>query len=506
MKHIITTIILLLTVSILAAVNPLHGETVDAQARLAADPALLAGQGVFRVDTESGHGSGFLVDSERGLIATNYHVVRLGSGLSRFISVAIPHTDGSETRVEAIVLYANAQKDIAVLKVHPAQTVGLQAIPIPEQDTLSVLDPVIAIGSPLSLGLQYTRGYVSNLGSSYGTGDFLAQPGNSGGPLVLAATGGLAGVVTFGSGDSSGFVRVNVVRDALRPINYDSSVREPSPDPLPSYAFPGPYPAELLLERTLAAHDQRKNRKSCEDDFGKHPFDWSMEWCNEVGNDRFRINIDTPVTNFYHHLTEGLHREENRRRRRGKDIEDATYRESLHFYEWFNTATRTDSALAPAVSIHVFPRVGQTGGSIAKQIARVAVAGAVSGAMGVYVPYQAGANLKFKGEFHALRVTADGEMLVPIRRSRRLHQVQQEGFIEMRDEAYAGTYQYDMEDFVDAEEIVIEVFEARRPDKPMDKKFKLDFGDLVMKQIRSDYAALKSFHEDQKEVSHPGTH
>lgn len=504
MKHIITTIILLLTVGVQSAVNPLHGETGDAHARLAGAPVLLAGQGVFRVDTESGHGSGFLVDSKRGLIATNYHVVRLGSGLSRFISVAIPHEDGSETRIEATVLYANAQKDIAVLKVHPARTADLQSIRIPEQDTLSVLDPVVAIGSPLSLGLQYTRGYISNLGSSYGTGDFLAQPGNSGGPLVLAETGGLAGVVTFGSGGSSGFVRVNIVRDALHLNNFDRSIREPSPDPLPSYAFPGPYPAELLLERTLAAHDQRKNRKSCESDFGKHPFDWSMEWCNEVGNDRFRINVDTPVTSFYHHLTEGLHREENRRRRRGKDIEDATYRESLHSYEWFNTTTRTNSALAPAVSVHAYPKVGQTGGSIAKQIAGAAIAGAISGATGVYVPSQVGANLKFKGEFHALRVTADGEELIPIRRSRHLYQVQQEGFIEMRDEAYAGTYQYNMEDFVNAEEIVIEIFEARRPDKPMDKKFKLEFGDLVMKQIRSDYAALKAFHEDRNGLRHTG--
>ena len=505
MTQIIATVFLLLAGGVHATVNQLHGETVGAQSRLAVDPVLLAGQGVFRVDTESGHGSGFLVDSNRGLIVTNYHVVRLGSGLSRFISVAIPHEDDSETRIEAVVLYSNAQKDLAVLKVSPARTADLQSISIPEQDKLSVLDPVVAIGSPLSLGLQYTRGCVSNLGARYGTGDFLAQPGNSGGPLVLAATGTLAGVVTFGSGGSSGFVRVNVVRDALRPTNYDRSVREPSPDPLPSYAFPGPYPAELLLERTLAAHDQRKNRKSCEEDFGKHPFDWSMEWCNEVSNDRFRINVDTPVTNFYHHLTEGLHREENRRRRRGKDIEDATYRESLHFYEWFNTTTRTNSALAPAVSIHAYPKVGQTGGSIAKQIAGAAISGAVGGATGVFVPYQVGANLKFKGEFHALRVTADGEVLIPIRRSRHLYPVQQEGFIEMRDEAYAGTYQYSMEDFVDAEEIVIEIFEARRPDKPMDKKFKLEYEDLVMKQIRNDYAALKSFHEDQEGVSRPST-
>lgn len=452
------------------------------------------GYSVFRIDTEVGHGSGFLVDSKRGLVITNYHVVRLGSGISRFISVALPAGGDSEIRVKANVFYANAEKDIAVLQVSRARTIDLPEIEVPENDLLSVLDPVVAIGSPLSLGMQFTRGYVSSLDDEFGIGDFLIQPGNSGGPVLRMETGELAGVATFGVGEAAGFVRTSVVRDAIQRTGGNRLPMGPPPDALPAYSLAGPYPAELLLERVLGAYDDRKSRRECENEFGRHPWNWPMEWCNQDGNDRFRVDVDTPVTNYYHALTQGLHREENRRRRRGRKITDDTYRESIHFYEWYNSTTRTNTTLAPAVSISVMPKVGQTGGSIAKQIAVASVSGALAGLSGVYVPTAGpGANLKFKGEFYAIRVFAGERELTPVRRLRSLYQVQQEGYIEMRDEAYGGIYQYDMRDFISTDEITIEIFDARRMDKPMDKRFMLNSRHLIMKQIHNDFRALESY-------------
>ena len=452
------------------------------------------GNSVFRIDTEAGHGSGFLVDSTRGLVITNYHVVRMGSGISRFISLALPSSGSTETRVRATVSYASAEKDIAVLQVSRARTLELPAIEVPENDSLSVLDPVVAIGSPLSLGMQFTRGYISSLDDEFGFGDFLIQPGNSGGPVLQLETGELAGVATFGVGGAAGFVRTKVVRDAIQRASEERLPTEPSPDALPTFSLPSPYPAELLLDRVLEAYDDRKSRQGCEDEFGSHPWDWPMEWCNQDGNDRFRVHVDTPITGYYHLLTQGLHRGENRHRRRGRKIEDETYRESLHFYEWYNSTTRTDTTLAPAVSISVIPKVGQTGGSIAKQIAAASVSGALAGLSGIYVPpASTGANFKFKGEFYAVRVFVGERELTPIRRLRSLFQVQQEGLIEMRDEAYSGIYQFDMRDFVGAYEITIEIFDARRMDKPMDKRFKLNRRHLIMKQIQADFHALESY-------------
>src|SRR5439155_17703701 len=66
--------------------------------------------GVATVYNDEGHGSGFLVDS-LGLILTNDHV----AGGSTRITVKFDDS----TRVEAVLLAANPQADVAVIRVNP---------------------------------------------------------------------------------------------------------------------------------------------------------------------------------------------------------------------------------------------------------------------------------------------------------------------------------------------------------------------------------------------------
>lgn len=489
---LVAALLLILCVAVDSALAQAHND----ESRSITD----LGRSVFRVDTEAGHGSGFLVDPERGFVVTNYHVVRLGSGLSRHIAVALPDGNGdgnSEISVAARVIHASAEDDIAILQIAPDYAARYPGVIVPDNDRSSVLDSVVAIGSPLSLGMQFTLGHISNLSESFGTGDFLIQPGNSGGPVLHVDSGELAGVATFGVGGIAGFVRSGVVLETLREAKSKPLRDPPSAVPLPANEFVGPYPARLLLERTKEAYENRESRNGCGGEFGKQPQsgEFKQNWCNEIQNDRFRINVNTPVTNYYSLLTAKMHTEKNRERRRGRNIEDDTYRESLNFYDWYDIATQNDTTLAPVVTIWAYPKIGQTGGSIARQIAGAVTSSAIGGVTGVYTPIAVPFNLKYKGEFHEFKVFADGVELHPVRRARHLQSVQEEGYIEMRDEAYAGMYQYNLRDFAEAEEIVIEIFEARNPSKPMDKRFMLRRDDLIHEQIRADYDALQKWHE-----------
>jgi serine protease Do len=137
-------------------------------------------------------GSGVIVDSQRGYVLTNNHVVQ---GVS---TVQVTTKDGRQ--LSAKVIGRDAPTDVAVLQVQ--NPVGLQALPFGDSDTLEVGDFVLAIGNPFGLGQTVTSGLVSALGrtglSKQGYEDFIQtdaaiNPGNSGGALV-SLRGELVGI------------------------------------------------------------------------------------------------------------------------------------------------------------------------------------------------------------------------------------------------------------------------------------------------------------------------
>ncbi len=127
-------------------------------------------------------GSGVIVDSKRGLVLTNNHVI------ANAIQITVTLRDGRQ--VEAEIVGADPETDIAVLKMTAE---NLTALTTTDSDDLRVGDFVVAIGNPFGLGQTVTSGIISALSRS-GLGieeyeDFIQtdasiNPGNSGGALV----------------------------------------------------------------------------------------------------------------------------------------------------------------------------------------------------------------------------------------------------------------------------------------------------------------------------------
>jgi serine protease Do len=147
-------------------------------------------------------GSGFIIRAD-GLIVTNRHVV-LGARLVR-----VRLNDGRE--VAAKILGADAVTDIALLKIDLGQ---LPALRLGSSNTVSVGDPVIAIGNPFGLGQSVTAGIISARARTLEDDpyiDFLQTDaainhGNSGGPLLTrdGVVVGVTSVIFSPSGGSVG--------------------------------------------------------------------------------------------------------------------------------------------------------------------------------------------------------------------------------------------------------------------------------------------------------------
>lgn len=169
---------------------------------------------VFKVMSESGHGSGFLVDSS-GLVLTNRHVV----AHSDYLAVKVDE----RRKYPAQVVADSPLHDVAVLRVHPDAVVGIPSLTLAQdtaaEPTVSVGERVVAIGSPLATEAILTSGLVSKVEEGAIYSDVNINPGNSGGPL-LSSRGEVIGITTFGDQAASGpgvagIVRSHIARDVL---------------------------------------------------------------------------------------------------------------------------------------------------------------------------------------------------------------------------------------------------------------------------------------------------
>jgi len=153
---------------------------------------------VVKIETGGrGLGSGFLIAPD-GLMVTNHHVIAAGGALQ----VAL--LDGSTLRADAIG--ADADSDLAVLRVLPRERGAFPFVRFGDSSALSPGQVVVAIGNPFGLQHSVTSGVVSALGRSLRARsgrllediiqtDAALNPGNSGGPLVTVG-GDVVGVNT----------------------------------------------------------------------------------------------------------------------------------------------------------------------------------------------------------------------------------------------------------------------------------------------------------------------
>lgn len=159
-------------------------------------------------------GSGF-VFRDNGLIMTNYHVVE---GARK---VYVNFSDGRQ--VEATIVGADAQSDIAVLQVDPK---GITPVVLGNSDELMTGEWAIAIGNPFLNFINdahptVTVGVVSALNRNFSSAegayyrgmiqtDAAINPGNSGGPLLdaLGRVIGINTVIYTGGGANKGWVGI----------------------------------------------------------------------------------------------------------------------------------------------------------------------------------------------------------------------------------------------------------------------------------------------------------
>jgi putative serine protease PepD len=183
-----------------------------------------AHDGVVRVTTNEGNGTGWVYD-DRGTVVTNNHVV---AGAT---SVKVRFTDdGSD--VDARVLGTDVSSDLAVLRVDPNDVDKLVPLKLAESDDVQTGDPVVAIGYPLGLDQTTTAGIISGVGRQIPAQnnfqidkvlqtDAPINPGNSGGPL-LNIKGEVVGVnsqiATASAGGGSVGIGFAIPSDTVRDV------------------------------------------------------------------------------------------------------------------------------------------------------------------------------------------------------------------------------------------------------------------------------------------------
>jgi len=219
-----------------AAASPAPAST-SVGARKQGDVAAIyaaASPGVVSIRTDSGSGTGFVVDPD-GTLVTNAHVV--GSSSRVQIQFADDRTATAEVRG------VDRSSDLALLHVDTAQTGRLHALSFADSSTVRTGQLAVAIGSPFGLPQTATAGIVSGTGrhiqapdgfqiDSVIQTDAPINPGNSGGPL-LDANGRVIGVnsqiETGGSGNGNvgiGFaVPSNTVRDVIPRLQRGETIR-----------------------------------------------------------------------------------------------------------------------------------------------------------------------------------------------------------------------------------------------------------------------------------------
>jgi len=189
-----------------------------------------------------GLGSGVIVDSGKGLIITNHHVVDNADEITVTLQ--------DKRQLKAELVGSDSKTDIAVIKVSAR---GLKDLKFARSTDVKVGDYVIAVGNPYGLSHSVTSGIVSALGRDRGAGDnyqdFIQtdasiNPGNSGGALVNSKgelIGINAAIVTRSGGNQGiGFaVPTNIVQGVMRQlVSYGEvrrgrigiSIRDISPD------------------------------------------------------------------------------------------------------------------------------------------------------------------------------------------------------------------------------------------------------------------------------------
>ncbi len=405
---------------------------------------------VFKILSEFGHGSGFLVDP-RGLVLTNHHVV----AQSDYLAVQLD----DRRKYPAALVAADEVNDIAVLRVNPEVAEGIAPLQLAEDDPasppVSVGERIVALGSPLTAENILTSGIVSKIEEGAIYSDVRINPGNSGGPM-FAMTGEVIGMNTFGlqRGGGPGVAGTVRIHLALPLIEQARSELEASPPP----------PAKRLPVASQYRFPPDELRK------------WalSMEWRPKqyhVEAGKMDVQFITPVV--VAHLEVKAEREaaefrERRTRRKRRPVKE--YKPGQDFYEWRQYA----GDYKPVVRIQVVPEIKMTAGSAFALI----MLGPV--------------RYRFKTDFDRMELLRGNAVVEPIWPGRLPLVVDtQAGLVSMQDITYYGIYEYPPEAFRPDKPVVLRIWEQGK-DEPVVRALDPEFQYRIWSHYEPYFKSLES--------------
>lgn len=179
------------------------------------DPIGNAVKATVEIITDTGRGSGFIIDPV-GLVITGRHVVNDENERSlRTVRVCMFPECDAECTIEGIVFRSHPKLDFAFVWLDVKEP--LPVLPIGNPQKLRHADTVYAIGAPIGMPNTVSRGIISNPKAHFRgieclQTDAAIDHGNSGGPLINSQ-GEVIGINLWGIGQS----------DALKmtlPIDY----------------------------------------------------------------------------------------------------------------------------------------------------------------------------------------------------------------------------------------------------------------------------------------------
>jgi hypothetical protein len=166
----------------------------DGTAPIATDPWLALRQwldGVVELWTPTAHASGFLVSAD-GLIATNQKVV----GDATTVEVQLSRS----VKVTGIVLEADRERDVAVVRIDPALMAAIKPVPLAcastgTPETIARGQEIFTLAAPLRQQKGITFGTVTRVAARAIALDLRVATGGLGGPAFTAA-GDVVGVTS----------------------------------------------------------------------------------------------------------------------------------------------------------------------------------------------------------------------------------------------------------------------------------------------------------------------
>jgi putative serine protease PepD len=203
-----------------SSLTQLYNETTPGVVDITVTSSSSTDNGFFGPQGSQAEGSGFVYDSS-GDIITNAHVVDAAT------AIKVRFKDGSTAK--ATLVGKDESSDIAVIKVNVASS-KLHPLSLGTSSSVQPGQAVVAFGSPFGLPGTMTAGIVSavnrtitapnnySIAGSIQT-DAAINHGNSGGPLLDAATGKVIGVdaqIESNSNDNAGVgfaIPIDVVKN-----------------------------------------------------------------------------------------------------------------------------------------------------------------------------------------------------------------------------------------------------------------------------------------------------